>query len=841
MLKKIFLFLIILSMLTSTLSYAATEQVFTAYDSYPALMFEDTSSNLISSSTWGGDITFEFVKNNSSYSAYSGNGALYINSKGGQYSVWGGPTSGAGNQPKAGDKVAGYFYYKRLSDDGDWKLPRVRIFSEAEGNVESSWYAVTKDINSIGKNELPLGEWVKIEIESTGKIVSEQDVGHMGYNITCDGTGAEFMIDEVVFGSVVEKEIEDEEPETPGTTTASVAAVPVITEYAGSTMNGDFEVGNDSVGNQYWGSWPDGGLKLITNPTGTEPGEVLSGKNMIEIAAENNSWNLFNFAASESETLPKLNDVVGGSYWLYVPQNADLTKNIPFAMFGYQGPSGDVIISTGEGFDKSKLVKGTWNQIPILPISGGKIATVDMNKYAGIFIVARGYDTNVKYYIDDIRVGSIKSGVFFSKASTLCDKNGNAITDLSDTVNAKLVVQNSLYDNDINAKCIVGAYESGRLIAVKEQNFAVKAKGDSGISVVEGIVEDINIAGANPDNLKIKAFLFNSFDNMKPLAEVCNLYYKSKRVAPDNDNIKYIGRWYGDSQNYKSTFVRPYIKTNFTGSSVKIDMAETSSLVVTIDGKTSTYNSAKGLVTLAENLPNTEHSLRVATLHYTESLNYNGLYIDSDAELRSPDMTKPHIEFIGDSITAWDDGYSWQVGEAMNVDHSRIAWPGIALVDGYGYTGLNPLWGIGSAYFKTGLAGVQGIEAGVSDWDFDKADYTPDIFVINIGTNDCESIWAVPLFLENFTNTYSQLIDKLRAKFPNAEIFVMRAVSMPRANVNDAVYNMIKPKLQADSKLHYVDTTNWGVTILNDNIHPDTNGHRIIKEELIKVLTPYIN
>ena len=57
---------------------------------------------------------------------------------------------------------------------------------------------------------------------------------------------------------------------------------------------------------------------------------------MIEIAAENNSWNLFNFAANENETLPKLNDIVGGSYWLYVPKNADLTKNIPFVTFGYQ-------------------------------------------------------------------------------------------------------------------------------------------------------------------------------------------------------------------------------------------------------------------------------------------------------------------------------------------------------------------------------------------------------------------------------------------------------------------------------------------------------------------------
>ena len=76
--------------------------------------------------------------------------------------------------------------------------------------------------------------------------------------------------------------------------------------------------------------------------------------------------------------------------------------------------------------------------------------------------------------------------------------------------------------------------------------------------------------------------------------------------------------------------------------------------------------------------------------------------------------------------------------------------------------------------------------------------------------------------------------------FPNAEIFVVRAVSMPRANVNEAVYNMITPKLAEDEKLHYIDTTNWGVTILNDNIHPDANGHSIITERLAETLTPYL-
>ena len=837
--KKIVAVMLIMcvGMTSFWVSFAETQRVFRAYGSYPYLDFED---KLPSYSTWGGDVTLSFPKNDAEYPAYSGTGAMYVKSINGQFSVWGGPTTSEGLMPKGGDEVCGYFYYKRLNADGDWKLPRVRIYSEAEGNVESSWYALTKDIDSTNKNSLPLGEWVKIELASTGKKVSESDIGHMGYNITCDGTGAEFMIDNVVFGTMEEEETEDNPEES---TISSKAAVPVINEYAGSTINGDFEVGNDRVGNQYWGSWPDSnGLKLITSPKDTEALKSISGDNIIEIAAEGNSWNLFDFADEESESLPRLNDIVGGSYWLYVPKDADLSKNIPYVNFGYQSDSGDVMISTGEGFDKSKLVKGAWNEIPIFPMSGGKIEKVDLSRHAAIFIMAHGYDTSAKYYIDNIKVGSIKSGIFFSDLTRLCDETGNVVDfeNLPDIVSASITVQNSLIQNDASAVCVAAAYEENKLVAVEKADIVIKSKGERGISVNSGMIDDINISGADSDKLKIKAYLFDSLSNIKPLADARNLYYKTKRIAPNDEHIKYIGRWIGNSESYKSTYIRPYLKTNFTGTSLKIDMAKTSGLVVTIDGATNTYNSADGLVTLAENLSKGEHTLRIATLHFSESLEYNGLYIDNDASLKNPDMSKPHIEFIGDSITAWDDGYSWQTGEKLGVEHSRIAWPGIALLDNFGYTGFSPLLGIASGYFKAGLPGAQGIDADVADWNFEAADYKPDILVINIGTNDCEGIWAVPSFLESYTKTYSEFIDKLRNMFPNAEIFVVRAVSMPRANVNEAVYNMITPKLAEDEKLHYIDTTNWGVTILNDNIHPDANGHSIITERLAETLTPYL-
>ena len=809
------------------------EQTFEAYGCFPQLNFE--SENGLSKSTWGGDVEVKFVNNDSKLTAYEGTGAMYVNSQDGQFSVWGGPTSGEGNQPKEGDTISGYFYYKRLREGGDWKLPRVRVYSEKAGNNENGWLAVTKDIDSTNNNIAPIGEWVKIEIESTGKTMPKDDT--LAFNITCDGTGNEFMIDNVVFGTMTGQ---TEEPEQPGQPNISTT-VPVISEYAGSTLNGDFEIGNASVGNQYWGSWPDGALGFVTNPSTTEPGKAQSGNNMVKIINNGNSWNIFDFSSSDTDFLPRLNDVVAGSYWLYVPSNADLTKNIPYVNVGYQSTSnGDVMISTGEGFDKSRLVKGAWNEIPILPMSGGKMA--ETNKQATIFIIAQNVDTAAGYYIDNIKIGKVQDGFFLTDSSTIVDDNGMPTTIDNDdvSVNARVVVQNTVKNTNTAAEAIAAVYEDGVFKSIKLKKAEIMASGDSGMSLSEIIIDDINIQGIDKSKMKIKVFLLDSINNMVPLTASRNVFANTKHISPEDENIKYIGRWIGDENSYKSTYIRPYLKTSFTGTSLKIDMAESSNLLVTIDGEQKAYNGVGGLVTLADNLKNGVHSLRISTMSLNDSIKYNGFYIDSDAEMREPKLANTHIEFIGDSITAWDNGYAWQVGEKMNVEHSRIAWPGIALVDGNGYTGFSPLLGIASGYFKAGLPGAQGITADVEDWDFAKADYVPDIIVINIGTNDCEAVWSIPSVLDNFTNTYSQFIDKLRAQFPVAEIFVMRAVSMPHQNVNDAVYNMITPKIAADSKLHYIDTTDWGVTISSDNIHPDANGHTIITNKLIDILTPYL-
>lgn len=857
--KKVYsLFLALILTLGAIIpSVVNAEEVFTPYDSYSILDFESEDPD---SSTWSGTVDMRFVKNDPILTAHSGVGALYVNSDGGKFSVWGGPTGSTGNSPKGGDKVAGYFYFKRISkkEGEDWKLPRVRIYPEGGDNSEDTWLAVTKDIESTSIYDAApeLGEWVRVELESTGKVVPEGAT--LGYNITCDGTGQEFMIDDVVFGSVTEtgdtetptempSDMPTETPsDAPDTTSEPVppeqdtVVVPVTDEYIGSVMNGDFEVGDDRVGNQYWGTWTtDGaeGLTLITDPSSTPAKTAVSGTKIIRVNPNlKSAWNLFAFAQSDTDTLPRYGDRAGGSFWLYVPENADLTKNIPYVTFGYQSDP-DTDIATSAGYDRTKLVKGQWNEIPIMPMAGASIQ--DDSKQAAIFIKAENIDTNVNYYIDNIRVGKLNEGMFFMNTTSLT----KPIEDNDETADAKIIIQNSERDTDTDAVVYVAAYDNGVLAGIGLKNITIPARGETGLSITETSVEGININGIDRNELNIKAFLFDS--NQTPLASVNNLYYATKKVDTMDSNIVYIGRWRDTDGSRTSSYVRPYFKTKFTGTSFAVDFDEPTSLEVTIDGKTKWYNTVQGHVVLAENLSDNEHSIRVASLSYVDVLKIKDIYIDTNAELRKPELEDTHIEFIGDSITAWDNGYSWQVGEKLgNVEHSRIAWPGIALTDGVRYYSPTNNDGMESAYFKTGVPGVQGVTDDIADWDFEASPYTPDILVINLGTNDAENIlWMIPDGQQGFADTYGRFIDNLRAKLPDAEIFVLEPVSIPHPNeLNPPVEKMVSEKIAAgDQKLHYIDTSDWNVPLNTDNIHPNDAGHTEMTNKLCEILAPYVD
>ncbi len=177
---------------------------------------------------------------------------------------------------------------------------------------------------------------------------------------------------------------------------------------------------------------------------------------------------------------------------------------------------------------------------------------------------------------------------------------------------------------------------------------------------------------------------------------------------------------------------------------------------------------------------------------------------------------------------------------ALGVESSRICWPGIALQTGFGYVTTTPAnIGMQDAYFNIAMSTYGSGTVGL--WNFSQSPYKPRIIVVNLGTNDAAQITGNTALLANFRTAYVNFIKKLRSYHPDAQIFVMRPVSIPYADVNTAIANAAQSViLDGDNKAHFIDTTGWTVEILSDGIHPSPAGHTQITNYLLPILQPYL-
>jgi lysophospholipase L1-like esterase len=305
--------------------------------------------------------------------------------------------------------------------------------------------------------------------------------------------------------------------------------------------------------------------------------------------------------------------------------------------------------------------------------------------------------------------------------------------------------------------------------------------------------------------------------------------------SPGDSNIKYIGRWdTSNLSNIKSYWSGAYFRVNFTGTTLSIKLGAAVPIYVTIDSTTTYYSSANGTVNLTSTpLASGTHSLRVAARSENDTIQFQGLILSSGASTQAPAAKGKLIEFIGDSITAGCctltnyvlSNYAWLTGEAVNADHTQIAFSGICLQDGVScYSGNNI--GMSVQFFKLQTVRYTNSPA----WDFNR--YQPNQVVINIGTNDS----TTGVSDSTFQNTYTTFLQNVRAKYPNAEIYVLRTFGGYKVSPTQAAVNA---RISAgDTKVHYVDTTGWVTTgdFDSDNLHPNMNGHIKIANRLTSVL-----
>jgi hypothetical protein len=310
--------------------------------------------------------------------------------------------------------------------------------------------------------------------------------------------------------------------------------------------------------------------------------------------------------------------------------------------------------------------------------------------------------------------------------------------------------------------------------------------------------------------------------------------------SPADPNIRYVGRWdRSRGTQADSSWAGAYFKVNFTGTTAMLKLANTAeqpvSFYAEIDGGApKLFSNASGTVNLTPTaLSPGEHSLRITARDVTDVIRFMGLALDAGAATKSPSVGEGLIEFIGDSITVGYknnqvalSSYAWKAAELLGAEHTQIAYTGICLQDQVACYSPNAI-GMSRQYFKT-----QTVDYPDSpNWNF--ATYQPSKVVVNLGTND----YVFRISDSDFQSTYISFLQSIRAKYPQADIYVLRPFGGYKADPAQAA--VLARSHAGDSRIQYVDTTGWlSSSDYVDGTHPTENGHTKAAQLLVQRLKP---
>lgn len=302
-------------------------------------------------------------------------------------------------------------------------------------------------------------------------------------------------------------------------------------------------------------------------------------------------------------------------------------------------------------------------------------------------------------------------------------------------------------------------------------------------------------------------------------------------------NLRFIGRWdKHDPKVFQGNWTGHYIRTTFTGTTVKVQVAADVNMLVSIDDKPfQRFDGKAGVVDLTSMpLAQGKHTFLLTPRREEDEIQFQGLQFDPGATTQ-PVPELPIIEFTGDSITtnAGDQSdykdfvaihpYSWKVSELLGVDHAQISQSGIPLLAGNGRTVGK---GMEVQYFKSR-------NPRHTESDLWTPSYVPVVVVFNLGT--CDDVKDA-----DFAAAYQKFLRKVRTANPNADFVVMRTFcGKYAACTRQAVEALVK---EGDQHLYFVDTTGWLTRsdFVKDGVHPSIAGSLKAAQRLLETLKPLL-
>ncbi|MBZ3905828.1 GDSL-type esterase/lipase family protein [Streptomyces griseiscabiei] len=296
-------------------------------------------------------------------------------------------------------------------------------------------------------------------------------------------------------------------------------------------------------------------------------------------------------------------------------------------------------------------------------------------------------------------------------------------------------------------------------------------------------------------------------------------------------NIVYVGRWdTGSGTTAVANWTGAYIRTSFTGTTVKAKARDAVNFYVSVDGGPDVFHAGvRGTVNLTPRplAPGT-HTLRIT--YRSGDTVFQGLVLDAGARTVAPGAAPGLIEFVGDSITAGAltdrlalDSYAWKTGERLGMRHTRIARAGYCLVARSGCTGLS------GQFFKVASTGA-------TDWDFSR--YRASAVVVNLGTNDI----GHGVTGAEFQAAYTAFLRDVRAKYPDATLFAVQ--TLKKRYVAETRAAVAARNAAGDGRVRHVDTSGWltdGADYEDGNGHPNEAGHTKFADRLAPLIGAALN
>ena len=117
-----------------------------------------------------------------------------------------------------------------------------------------------------------------------------------------------------------------------------------------------------------------------------------------------------------------------------------------------------------------------------------------------------------------------------------------------------------------------------------------------------------------------------------------------------------------------------------------------------------------------------------------------------------------------------------------------------------------------------------------------------DIFILELGAND--GLRGLPL--EETQKNLQSIIDKVKAKFPNVKIVVAGMMVPPNMGPEYTTkFQKIFPDLAKKNNATLIpfllqDVAGNEKLNLGDGIHPNVEGHKIVADNVIKILQPLL-